>query len=463
VILLAMLALPVGLACQTLPVRTVPIAPGQSRLSVYLQALPGDARRLSFQIRSVSLVGEDGRVLPLTLHIDEVSDKTLDRERLLASASLPPGSYAGLELEIEAASVGRGADRTSLSIGPGAVRVDLPIHAGKRRGSTISLRFHPSDSLDEGLSFAPVFSGQIPVHPPGGVVALATSHATDSVILFDKISGRVVGIVPTGREPSGMVLARLQRRAYVAIAGDDSVEVIDIDEQSTIEKLRLQGGDAPRELALTPDGRTLLSANHGSNTVSFIDPDRLSEIDRVSVGNGPNSILVGPAGRRAYVFNSLGDSISVLDLPGRAVVGAIRTEAEPLRGQFSLEGDRIYVIHRGSPNMLVVDPATLTVQDRIHVRAGAQALKVDDRTGWIYVGSKFGGIEVFEPDSFLPVGTIPTRGSVNYLTIDGDAGNLFCVLSRPAAVRSISIASQRTVTSIDAGKDPYQVTMMGER
>jgi YVTN family beta-propeller protein len=460
----ALLTVLTGLACQLRPVQTTSVVSHESRINVYLEALAQETNPLGFRIRSISLVRDDGRTLPLTLHIAEIDVGTLDRERLLASNDVSAGSYVGLELMIETASLGRGAEQASLTVETEPKMIQLPLIVGRRRGVTVSLRFHPSESVRDGYAFEPVFSGELPDQPPAGLVAVATSRATDSVILFDKISGRVVGTVPTGRQPSGMVLAPLRRRVYVAVTGDDSVEVIGIDEQDVIERLRLQGGDAPTELALTPDGKTLLSANSGSDSVSFIDPDGPFEIDRLSVGNGPNSVLIDSAGRRAYVFNSLGDSISILDLARRSVIGTIRTESEPLRGQFSPDEDRLYVIHRSSPNMLVIDPATMSIVNRVYVRSGASALKIDTRTGWIYLAHRSGGtIEVFEPDSFLPVGTIPVRGEVNYLTIDGETGNLFCVMRRSAVVRSISVASQRTITEVDLGGEPYWVTMMGER
>jgi len=461
---LILVALLAALSCQSRPVRMTAVAPDQSRLNVYLQPFQHEQGGLEFLIRSVSLVREDGQRLPLILQLDRISGAELDRERLLASGGLPPGAFVGLDVAIEAASFGPSGARSTLTVDPVPARVDLPFNIGRRRGAVVSLRFHPKDSVGEGFAFHPVFSGEVPVRPPSGVVALASSRADDTVVLFDKISGRVVGVVPTGRQPAGMALSESRRRAYVAITGDDSIEVIGIDEQDIIERLRLQGGDAPLELALTPDGRTLLSANSGSDSVSFIDTNGPFEIERVSVGNAPNSILIDRFGRRAYVFNSLGDSITILDLLRRTVVGTIRTESEPLRGQFSPDGERLYVIHRSSPNMLIVDPATMSITDRVYVRSGASALKIDSRTGWIYLARRTGGVvEVFEPDSFLPVGTISTPGAVNYLTIDGDTGNLFCVLPRSPAVRSISIASQRALVDTDLGADPYWVTMIGER
>jgi len=73
-----------------------------------------------------------------------------------------------------------------------------------------------------------------------------------------------------------MALDQRTKRAYVALSGEDEVDVIDVANGEVVDRIKLSGGDRPRELALTPDGRTLLVVNTGSNTVSIIDPCRCS-------------------------------------------------------------------------------------------------------------------------------------------------------------------------------------------
>ena len=114
--------------------------------------------------------------------------------------------------------------------------------------------------------------------------------------------------------------------------------------------------------------------------------------------------------------------------------------------------------------MIMVDPITLATLDRIYVGAGAVALKVDEVTGWIYLARRGGAsVEIYEPDSFLPVGSVPAPGQVVYVTIDGEGNNLFFVLREARGIRSVSLAGQRTNAVVDTGDDPYRVAMMGER
>ncbi len=98
-----------------------------------------------------------------------------------------------------------------------------------------------------------------------------------------------------------------------------------------LDRTRVSPGDRPREVALTADGLTLVSVNTGSSSVSFFDAPSLTRKERVDVGSGPGSLLVDASGR-AFVFNTLSNSISVIDISSRRLVGTISTDSAPLRG-----------------------------------------------------------------------------------------------------------------------------------
>src|SRR5205814_3221939 len=111
--------------------------------------------------------------------------------------------------------------------------------------------------------------------PPRTIPALTgycSNGAAHDVTVFDKHTRQISEVQATGREPWGITLDSLSNRAYVALSGEDQVDVRDLQSGETLTHIRLAVGDAPRDLALTPDRRLLLSANSGSNSISFIDP-----------------------------------------------------------------------------------------------------------------------------------------------------------------------------------------------
>jgi YVTN family beta-propeller protein len=145
--------------------------------------------------------------------------------------------------------------------------------------------------------------------------------------------------------PEAIRFDPVRRQADVALSGDDAVEVIDLLGGEILRRIYLNPGDKPRDAALTLDGRTLLTANSGSDTVSFIDLSALAETARLPVGNGPQAIVLDRAGRRGYVLNALSNSITVIDVPGRQVVTTVRTESGRCEA-FNRDGTR-FVLHQG--------------------------------------------------------------------------------------------------------------------
>lgn len=455
------------MACGCLPARRPAVGPAESAgglVAVYLTPLPPDAARLAFRLDDLSAAREDGAILPLPLLFREVRGDVRASERRLAATTLPPGRYTGLSLTISAAAL-KGAEGASALIPPGQpVSIPLPFTILTRRGAVLALRLGDRSPVESGFRFTPTFLAEIPPRSAPGLIGVVSSRRSNTVTLFDKISGRVVGVLPAGRLPGGLAVDAASGRAYVAASGDDTVEAIGLLEQDVLRKLVLRGGDGPAELALTPDGRTLLSANAGSSTVSLIDAVPLVETTRIPVGNGPESVLVDRAGRRAYAFNTASSTVTVLDIAARAVAGTIATEAGPLRGQFNRAGDRLYVIHRSSPYLTVIDPVTLAVTERVYVGPGAVALKVDPQTDRIYLARRgAGAIEVYDPLSFLPVDTIPTEGDVSFLTIDDEGNTLYLVLTGAGQVQMLRIVGKEITVRADVGDDPSRVALVGER
>jgi YVTN family beta-propeller protein len=462
VILLISWIWPVGAASKTRP--SAPPPQGQENVFVYLAPFPGDAARLRFRVERLSAVKEDGTKIPLSHFITEIDGREVNRERRFASAPLPPDSYAGLEVEVAAAEL-EGAEGTAELLPPeGPVRIASPFRITKQQAVVLTLRFDYRKSIGEEYRFTPVFEAGVPARPAVGLLALVSSRGSDTVTLFDKVSGRVVGIVPTGRQPSGMALDEERRQAYVAISGEDTVIAIGLMEYTVLRESSLQGGDEPIELALTPDGNTLLSANPGSGMVSVIEVPQLVETDRIRVGDEPRSILVDNEGKRAYVFNTASSSITVINIRDREVVGAIGTDPAPFRGQFNRAGDVLYVIHRRSPFITLIDPSTLAVTNRVYVGPGATALKVNQQTDLIYLSRRGAGeIEIFDPLSLLPVDSILTEGEVSHLAIDEEQNNLYVVLPQSAQVHALEVVGKKPRAYTDVGDDPFWVALFGER
>lgn len=449
--------------CQAKSALVRPVLEEEGELLVYLQAVPQEAELLTFILEGISAVKVEGGPHPLSLSVAEIRRGSVPRQRFLASGVLPPGEYAGLTFTVRSASLRGEEGPASLVVPEGRVTVGFPFRIDRGKAFLLCLALDYKKAVGAGYRFSPAFSIFVPDRPPVSLLGYVANFDSNNVTVFDKKERSVIRVIATGRGPWGIALDPRSRRAYVALAEDDAVEVIDAEAGEIIHQVKLDTGDNPREPALVPDGSLLFTANYGSDTVSVIDTGSLIEVDRVPVGKGPRSVLMGREGKRAYVFNGRSNAVSVIDVPSRVVAATISTVAEPMRGVFNRNGDRLYVIHASSPYLTVIDPSSLAVRERVFVGAGVRAIKVDPHTDFVYVGREPDALEVLDPVSLFPVATIAVGGEISSMAIDGEENNLHLVLPERKVLSILNLISREPATAVDVGEGADWVTLMGER
>lgn len=442
------------------------VAPLEEDGEVYLYVLPfpQEADRLDFTIEGLSAVADDGKEYPLPIRLSKLVGKDMRYQRLLASGRLAPGRYRGFTMKVSKAVLKTEEGTADLLVSKEPYPVTAPFTVDQKRAKVLSLTFKYPESVDKSFGYTPVFSVVLPEKPLTKLVGFASNSGSDDLTVFDKFTKQVVGVIPVGRDPVGMVTDQVLNRTYLALSGDDEVDVIDVTAGEFVNRIKLAVGDRPNELALTPDGKILLSVNTGSNTVSFIDPASFIELSRVGTGYEPVSILVDRQGMRAYTFNARSNDITIIDIPNRSAIGSVPTESDPLRGQLNKAGDRLYVIFAGSSYMAVYSLPTFSVINRVYLGLGMSSIKVDQATDLIYIGKKDEPrISVFDPFSFIPVDYIDAGGPVSYMTIDNENNNLVILMRESRTVAVVNLNNRNELSLFDVGDDPYYLTLMGER
>jgi YVTN family beta-propeller protein len=452
------------LGCQATLSKFLPPLEEEGEVYLYAEPFPQEGERLRFNIEAIFAVSVDGREFPLTVSLHELKPSDMRRQRLFASGRLPPGSYIGFSFKVNKAVLKTEEGEANLLVPETPVLNDFAFSVNRKRAYVVSLSFKYAESILSGFSFSPVFFMIIPARPIPSLTGYVSNLGSSNITVFDKKSQRVLAAIATGRGPAGMALDQRQGRVYVALSGDDAIELVDVLSGEVINRLRVHTGDQPRELALTPDGKTLLVANKGTNTVSFVDALSLVELVRVDVGREPNSISIHPNGVRAFVFNTLSSTVSVIDIPNKAVVATITTDPAPVRGQFNRRGDRLYIIHEWSTYLTALDPFALSVLRRFPVRIGMTSIKVDPQTDLVYMGrGRDTVVEVYDPFSFVVVDSINTGAGITYMTIDGDENNLYMVNPEMKSVMVSRLVRKKVISEMDVGEGPYWVSIMGER
>jgi len=442
-----------------------PLTDGEGELFLYVEPFPQDAGRLKFTLTGVAAIRDDGVTVPLTPGYNDFTPQEQTRQRLFAQGVVPPGRYTGLAFTVKSASLigEEGAGHLLVPDKPFENRAEFVVKGGKATVVALDLKYR--ESVFGGVTFRPLFSPQIPPLPLPDLTGYLTNLGSNTITVFDRRAARIGAMIETGRGPAGIALDQSRLRAYVALSGEDALAVLDVKENDFVDRIRLNPGDEPHFVVLTPNGKTAVTANTGSNTVSIVDVLTLTEVARVAVGNGPEYVLMGRNGQRAYVFNRLSNSISVIDLATRTLAGTMATESGPIYGQFNRSGDRLYVYHDMSPTILVLAiDLQQTVSRRINAGMGVSAMKLNTATDRLYAGKNFGGlIDIYDPFTLMASDFLIAAGGIGFMTIDGDENNLLVVHPQSRLVRMINLVSRKERGLLDTGADPYCAVVFGER
>jgi len=211
-----------------------------------------------------------------------------------------------------------------------------------------------------------------------GGVAFVTARGSDELLAF--AADRLVtdstqtpfASVPVGPAPVGVAVGRVRGREVVVVAnsnrfasaGPETLSVIDADRVTAGSSAvigEIPAGEFPRELRVLDHGRTLVVTNFLSQTIEFVDLERLplhkgpeqdNQLDDASGGvptgaaptqfvleqNHPNP-LSGKTSIRFALPSSASIRLEIFDAQGRRVQTLARGRYEA--GYYSIEWDRL--------------------------------------------------------------------------------------------------------------------------
>jgi YVTN family beta-propeller protein len=431
---------------------------------IYVQPLGEEASGLSVSLASIAAVRADGAEVPLTLRLTRLAPSDPPSQHLLAWGRLPPGAYDGLKVSVSRATLAGGEGASDLLAPKEPAAVPAPFTVAPGKAAVVGVELRAAESVRKRYAFAPAFSAFVPERPVPQLAALCSNAGGASVTVLDRQRLRAGAVLPTGGAPRGIALDVRLGRAWVAVAAEDAIDVFDVATGEALAPVRLQPGDRPAEVALSPDGRTLVVTNEGSSTVAFLDVRSQTELGRVPAGDAPRALLLDPGGQRAYALGQRSNDVTVVDVPNRVVVARVPTDPEPLRAAVSRDGSRLYVVAAGSAYLTVLSLPALEIAGRVFVGLGARTVLVDARTDLVYVAGDLGGrIQIFDPVSLVPVDALDLPGEVGWLAIADAENALFALLADRRQIAVLDLSGREALGVVDVGDAPYQIVLAGQR
>ena len=176
---------------------------------------------------------------------------------------------------------------------------------------------------------------------------------------------------PAGAQPAVDVLV-------VANKQEATATVIDAATGRTLATLPT--GEAPHEVAISPDGREVCVGSNTNHTVTVIDTRRWAPVATVATPGLPYRVNMAPDGKTAVVSNPEAERVRLVDVAGRRERAAMETGGGgPVGGVVARDGRHAYVALQNSGEVAMVNLATGAEVRRFTVGAGPDGIAVTTR------------------------------------------------------------------------------------
>ena len=154
--------------------------------------------------------------------------------------------------------------------------------------------------------------------------AYVVNRTGNTVTVLNLVYLRPDRTLSVGRAPVAVTANPKRNEVYVVNSQCDasagSVSVIDTAQNQVVATIPVQA--CPVSLSVDPTGHRAFVANSVSNTISMLDLDARRVLATVSAGQGPSEAVIAPDGRTLVVTNTRADSVSLFSIAAAGQQGA---------------------------------------------------------------------------------------------------------------------------------------------
>ena len=147
------------------------------------------------------------------------------------------------------------------------------------------------------------------------------NRASADVAVIDTRTDAVVARVQVGEVPHQVAVSPALGKMVVTNTADNTISVIDLATLETTATIPL--GHEPEHMEIDPSGAVLAVGNIGEGTVSLVSLGEERELARIDGLHEPHNMTFDPSGTRLYVGNLGASFVSMIDVPQATVAGEI--------------------------------------------------------------------------------------------------------------------------------------------
>ncbi|MBE3071601.1 MAG: beta-propeller fold lactonase family protein [Acidobacteria bacterium] len=204
----------------------------------------------------------------------------------------------------------------------------------------------------------------------------------------------------------------------------------------------------------------VVSPREDAARVFLATDDRLDLFRVVKTGKGPTEVCLSPDGKKAYVTNTGGEGITVIDL-ATLTVSATLSDASlqrPVGIALTPDGQKIYVGARGSGALVVLSIDGKMLKQLPVKDATMVAVSPDGKRAYVCSDSTESVI-VVDTATDTVVGTIKTARQPRGLGFTPDGKMLLITCVAHDLMHYVNVATSQVETTVGVGRSPQSVAI----
>lgn len=215
-------------------------------------------------------------------------------------------------------------------------------------------------------------------HPTGTHGLFLVDKVGAHLRFFDPATWKEQANIEVPTNPHDFVFSRDHKSAYVPIYGDGiygrnphpghEVLIVDMQARKVAASIDVSPYQAPHGIQIDAKGMLYVTCDL-SRKLLVIDPKSRKIVDAIDTEGTGHWIGILPDGSKIYVTNKADKPfISVIDVKARKLAARIPAPGGSEGIAVSPDGKRVVVMDHSGPVMLVIDPRTDTVIEKIPLR-----------------------------------------------------------------------------------------------
>jgi DNA-binding beta-propeller fold protein YncE len=311
------------------------------------------------------------------------------------------------------------------------------------------------------------------VRPGTRQIYVVSATGKIGVMAFPHV--HLVAVLDTGRSAKDLAFSPDGRTGYILNPADHEVVFLDCEGSAgnpperaiprVTTRIRLKGTQS--DLALSPDGKTLVVSSQNPDLLTFISTETRQPLGTLEVGQLPGPMAILPDNSKVFVADTGEEKISAADMASRKLLSHIEIGVRPTALLLKPDGGEIFALAGPSATLVILDAFHDNVEQPFALGRGPVAGVFRHDMSVLYIADAGDGsvaaldVQKREVRASTHVGMEPRALALTpderlLVVADSAASSLAVLHADPA---SLSTGRPLLITTVPVGAAPVDVVV----